>query len=139
MSTREELIGDLGRIARRHGWVMSRQSLGYYGLRFIRSDGTILVRIGTADRISEVVVDIGGNRHKLSLPARQRLEEILTSPVTSFAEPDPHPQEKLISHLEDAVQMWSQHSRKDPEQAVETGDWLADAAADLVIALREVS
>lgn len=82
--TREDLTGALSRTARLHGWNVTPIRLGYYTLRFTRDDGTIGVRIGAADRIAEVTVDIGRDHYQLSLPARSRLEELLASPVRSL-------------------------------------------------------
>lgn len=80
MAYRADLESALTRIGRRHGWNVTTTTLGYYRLHFTRSDGTVRVRTNVVGRIAEVTVDICGNRHQLSLPARQRLEEILTTP-----------------------------------------------------------
>lgn len=82
--TREDLAGALSRTARLHGWNVTPIRLGYYTLRFTRADGTIGVRISKPDRISDVTVDIGRDHYQLSLPARQRLEELLAAPVRSL-------------------------------------------------------
>lgn len=81
MSSRADLEAALTRTGRRHGWNVTTQTLGYYRLHFTRTDGTVRVRFGSGGRINEVTVDIRGNRHQLSLPARQRLDEILATPV----------------------------------------------------------
>jgi hypothetical protein len=82
--TREDLTGALTRHGRLHGWNVTPIRLGYYTLRFTRADGTIGVRIGAADRIAEVTVDIGRDHYQLSLPARTRLEELLAAPVKAL-------------------------------------------------------
>ena len=81
VASRADLEAALTRTGRRHGWNVTTHSLGYYRLHFTRADGTVRVRFGAGGRISEVTVDIKGNRHQLSLPARQRLDEILSTPL----------------------------------------------------------
>lgn len=81
MSDADKLIADLERVGRRHGWNASRNSLGYYKLRFARDEGTIAVRVGPAGRLAEVTVDLHGQHYQLSLPARAALEELLANPA----------------------------------------------------------
>jgi hypothetical protein len=80
MNTRAEAEAELARFGRRHGWYVSSHSLGYYKLRFMRIDGTVQVRFGAGGRLSEVAVNVAGRLYRLGLPARARLEEILSAP-----------------------------------------------------------
>lgn len=80
-ATRAELESSLTQLGRRHGWNVAADALGYYRLRFTRSDGSIAVRFGSGGRIADVCVDMRGSLHRLSLPAQARLEEILVSPA----------------------------------------------------------
>lgn len=86
MNTRAETEAELARLGKRHGWYVSFHNLGYYKLRFMRIDGTVQVRLGAGGRISEVAVNVGGCLRRLSLPARQQLEQVLATPPRR---PDP--------------------------------------------------
>lgn len=79
--TRTDVADDLTRTARLHGWVVTPIRLGYYSLRFTRDRDTIGVRIGPGGRIADVTVDSGRDHYQLSLPARARLDELLTAPA----------------------------------------------------------
>jgi hypothetical protein len=72
----DQLIGELIRLGRRHDWSVVPIRLGYYTLRFTRSEGTIGVRI-VGSRITDVTVDLGRDHYQLSLPARRALEELI--------------------------------------------------------------
>ena len=80
MTTRADVEAALARFGRRHGWGVSFHSLGYYKMRFLRSDGTILVRLGAGGRIIEVAVTVGGCHYQLNRPARQQLQNVLAIP-----------------------------------------------------------
>lgn len=81
VSERDKLIADLERVARRHGWNATRNSLGYYKLRLARDEGTVLIRVGPTGRLAEVTVDLYGQHYQLTLPARSALEELLARPA----------------------------------------------------------
>ena len=87
MSTRADTESALSRFGRRHGWLVSAHTLSYYRLQFTRADGTIRVRLGPGGRISEVTINLGGSLHQLRLPARARLEEILSTPIEPPSDP----------------------------------------------------
>jgi hypothetical protein len=95
VSTRADTESALSRLGRRHGWLVSAHTLSYYRLQFTRTDGTIRVRLGAGGRISEVTVNLGGSLHQLRLPARARLEEILSTPVEP--PPDPWDHDRWVS------------------------------------------
>lgn len=83
MASTDDQIAALERAGRRHGWNVNRHTMGYYKLRFARSEGTIAVRFGAGGRIREVSVDVTGLRYQLSLPARAALEELLARPLVA--------------------------------------------------------
>ena len=120
----EELVAALRRSARRHGWDDSPPNrLSYYNLRFVRPEpgarqSVILIR--AKHKIVDVQVEIGGLRQQPTLPSRQRVEELLATPV-----PHPRLSDTDFEPLATAVDNWE--SGLDHH-----GDNLARAAAKLL-------
>lgn len=80
LSTRADLEQALMRVGRQNGWGIATPSMGYYQMRFSRDDDAVRVRFGPGGRIADVVVDSRVGMYRLSLPARERLEGVLSAP-----------------------------------------------------------
>ena len=85
MSDRDDQLAELGRSGRRHGWTVTRHTLGYYKLRFARADDSVAVRVGPCGQITGVVADLGGQRCQLGATSRNVFDDLLAAPLTGEA------------------------------------------------------
>lgn len=85
MSDRDNQLAGMARSGRRHGWAVTRHTLGYYKLRFTRDDGSIAVRVGPCGQITGVVVDLGGQRRQLGATSRNVFDDLLAAPLIGEA------------------------------------------------------